>query len=208
MTAGAQPLPMFPLGTVLFPHQLLPLHVFEERYRTLTRRCLEGDRRFGVALIERGSEVGGGDLRVDVGTVAEITQAARLPDGRWLLETVGVERFRVVRWLPDDPHPWAEVVTAPDRAGDGGELTGLVEPVAERLRHLLALRAELGDPAPAATFDLADDPIEASWQAAALAGLTPLDALQVLGTDRADDRLRLLAELLEGAIELARARFT
>ena len=57
------PLPMFPLGCVLFPHAHLPLHVFEPRYRTLTRDCLRTDREFGVVLIERGSEVGGGDSR-------------------------------------------------------------------------------------------------------------------------------------------------
>ncbi|MET1002223.1 MAG: LON peptidase substrate-binding domain-containing protein, partial [Acidimicrobiia bacterium] len=51
---------MFPLGSVLFPHALLPLHVFEPRYRVMMRHCLEGDKEFGVVLIERGSEVGGG----------------------------------------------------------------------------------------------------------------------------------------------------
>src|SRR5687767_6923459 len=54
-------LPMFPLGTVLFPHMVLPLHVFEPRYRVLTRRCLDGEPMFGVVLIVRGSEVGGDD---------------------------------------------------------------------------------------------------------------------------------------------------
>ena len=63
-------MPMFPLGTVLFPHALLPLHVFEPRYRVMTERVLKATREFGVVLIERGSEVGGGDTRFDVGTVA------------------------------------------------------------------------------------------------------------------------------------------
>src|SRR4051812_26706984 len=59
----AKPLPMFPLGTVLFPHAVLPLHVFEPRYRALVETCLHSDGRFGVVLIERGYEVGGGDAR-------------------------------------------------------------------------------------------------------------------------------------------------
>ena len=54
-------MPMFPLGTVLFPHALLPLRVFEPRYREMTARVLREDGEFGVVLIERGSEVGGGD---------------------------------------------------------------------------------------------------------------------------------------------------
>src|SRR5262245_6470678 len=95
----AKPLPMFPLGTVLFPHAALPLHLFEDRYRALAETCLRGDGRFGVVLIEKGFEVGGGDQRFGVGTVARIVEAARTPDGRYLLATVGTERFRVRKWL-------------------------------------------------------------------------------------------------------------
>src|SRR5262249_13665479 len=105
----AKPMPMFPLGTVLFPHAMLPLHLFEERYRALAETCLRGDGRFGVVLIERGFEVGGGDQRFAVGTVARIVEAAQTPDGRYLLSTVGTERFRVRKWLDDDPFPRADV---------------------------------------------------------------------------------------------------
>ncbi|HEY3239977.1 MAG TPA: LON peptidase substrate-binding domain-containing protein, partial [Acidimicrobiia bacterium] len=100
---------MFPLGTVLVPSAHLPLHIFEPRYRALAQDCLAGDREFGVVLIERGSEVGGGDVRFGVGTVARIVQAVELPDGRWLLDSLGTERFRIQRWLEDDPYPQAEV---------------------------------------------------------------------------------------------------
>ena len=88
-------MPMFPLGTVLFPHALLPLHVFEPRYRLMTERVLRGDGEFGVVLIERGSEVGGGDTRFDVGTVARVVRAQELPDGGYALATVGIRRIRV-----------------------------------------------------------------------------------------------------------------
>ncbi|MGH9021739.1 MAG: LON peptidase substrate-binding domain-containing protein, partial [Acidimicrobiia bacterium] len=98
-------IPMFPLGTVLVPFAHLPLHVFEPRYLALARDCLAGDQEFGVVLIERGSEVGGGDVRFSIGTVARITQASLLPDGRFLLDTVGTRRVRVDAWLGDDPYP-------------------------------------------------------------------------------------------------------
>ena len=98
---------MFPLGSVLFPSLVLPLHVFEERYRTLMRHVLDGDHEFGVCLIERGSEVGGGDFRSGIGTVATVQEAAELPDGRWAVVTVGTRRIRVERWLDDDPYPRA-----------------------------------------------------------------------------------------------------
>lgn len=198
-------LPMFPLGTVLFPHQLIPLHVFEERYRVLTDRCLEGDRRFGVVLIERGQEVGGGDERFELGTVAEIVQAGRLPDGRWLLEAVGRERLRVQRWLPDDPHPWADVdvldeLPTPDRA------VRLHDPVVERLQRLLALRSEMGHPVPDATQALNDDPAVSSFQVAALAGFNPMDGLRLLDVADVAARFELLASLLDDEIEIAEAR--
>src|SRR5438552_13967117 len=105
---------MFPLGTVLFPFAPLPLHVFEPRHRALTRACLDGDREFGVVLIERGSEVGGNDVRTSVGTVATIVEAAELDDGCWVLGTVGGRRIRVRAWLPDEPYPRADVEDWPD----------------------------------------------------------------------------------------------
>ena len=111
---------MFPLGTVLFPHALLPLHVFEPRYRLMTERVLVDGGEFGVVLIERGSEVGGGDVRFDLGTVARIVRAQQLPDGGYALVTVGIRRIRVTCWLPDDPFPQAEVVDVDEDAGRRG----------------------------------------------------------------------------------------
>src|SRR5262249_51200285 len=106
--------PMFPLGSVLFPTLYLPLHVFEERYRLMVHHCLDGDRRFGVVLIERGHEVGGGDVRTMVGTMAQILEAAETPDGRWAVGAVGTHRVRVHRWLDDSPYPRADVEEWPD----------------------------------------------------------------------------------------------
>src|SRR3954453_19033484 len=100
---------MFPLGTVLVPGAFLPVRVFEPRYRELVDHCLAGTPEFGVALIERGSEVGGGDARFDVGCVARIVEAVPFEDGRWAVGRVGVRRIRIERWLEDDPSPRADV---------------------------------------------------------------------------------------------------
>src|SRR5687768_12766401 len=105
---------MFPLGTVLLPTAVIPLHVFEPRYRALVHDCLAADREFGIVLIARGSEVGGGDDRTDVGVVARIVEAVELPDGRWAIGAVGVDRIRVRTWLADDPYPRADVEAWPD----------------------------------------------------------------------------------------------
>ena len=187
---------MFPLGSVLLPGVVMPLHIFEPRYRALARRCLEGDRRFGVVLIERGSEVGGGDVRCGVGTRAEVVQAAELEDGRWLIAVVGVDRIRVDRWLDDDPYPRAEVSPLPGRppGDDATERRGAIE---RTLRRVLALRAELGEPSAPSTVDLDADPDVAAWQAVVLAPLGAFDSQRVLEVVDADERLALVAELLD-----------
>ena len=187
---------MFPLGTVLLPGVLMPLHIFEPRYQALARRCLEGDRRFGVVLIERGNEVGGGDVRCGVGTRAELVQATELEDGRWLIAVVGVDRIRVDRWLDDDPYPRAEVSPLPGRP-PGDDAVDRRFAVERTLRRVLALRAELGEPSAPSTVDLDADPDVATWQAVVLAPLGAFDSQRVLEVVDADERLALVAALLE-----------
>jgi Lon protease-like protein len=200
-------LPMFPLGTVLFPHGVLPLRVFEPRYRVMVTYCLERDARFGVVLIERGSEVGGGDTRFHVGTVAQIVQAARTPDGRFSLATVGTERIDVEEWLPDDPYPRAVVRTRVERepARDG---SAIVDVVAGLLHRVHALRAELGVPAHTGEVVLSPDLVRASYEAAILSPLGPLDAQALLELDDAVDRLDALAESLRHEVQLLQFRLS
>jgi Lon protease-like protein len=198
-------MPMFPLGTVLVPGAGLPLHVFEERYRAMVRDCLSGDQEFGVVLIERGSEVGGGDVRSSVGTVARIVEASELPDGRWAMIAVGTRRIRVVSWLPDDPYPRAEVEAWPD-APAGADHAALLDDVVGLLRRALALAAEAGDDAPAATFELVPDPVLAGYQTVALAPLGALDRQGLLTATTPEDRLHRLRSLLEEEIAVLQLR--
>jgi Lon protease-like protein len=186
-------LPMFPLGTVLFPHALLPLHVFEPRYQALVRHCLSGDGQFGVVLIERGNEVGGGDVRFLVGTRARLLEAVALGDGRWYLVVVGTDRIRVVRWLPEEPFPRAEVETLPEEGPGPRPALDAVEPL---LRRALALKAELGEAAAPATGPLGADVDVAAWQAAARAPVGPVDAQRLLEAPATEERLRLLEAML------------
>ncbi len=200
-------LPMFPLGSVLFPGSVLPLHVFEERYRVLVRGLLERDedeRDFGVVLIERGSEVGGGDTRFDVGTRARMVRAVELDDGRYALVTVGVERVRVVEWLPDAPFPRGLVEPWPEPRSDADTLAAR-ERVERILGKAIALWSELGGSAPAEVA-LPVDPVAASWQAAALAPVGPLDAQRLLEVDSAADRLARLEDLLTETLMMLRRR--
>ena len=197
-------IPMFPLGTVLFPYALLPLQVFEPRYQLMTRHVLDGDHEFGVVLIERGSEVGGGDTRFDVATVARVVQAGELPDGRFALATVGMRRVRVERWLADDPYPRAEVVALDDPAATPADAAAR-----ERVVEVFARVAELArriDPRVTDVPEFDADPLRASYEAAAVAPIGPLDAQRLLAAADAARRLELLAVMLEERIVDLRAR--
>lgn len=193
---------MFPLGTVLLPFAHLPLHIFEPRYRALVKDVLAGDGEFGVVLIERGQEVGGGDVRFGVGTVAKIVQTAELPDGRWLLDAVGTERFRITEWLPDDPYPLAMIEPLDDELADADTEAEARRTAVERLlRQVLALQVELGFPAPSAIRTLDEDPAVAGFEAALLSPIGPMDTQKVLEAPSIADRLALLETLLTEARE-------
>lgn len=107
--------PMFPLGTPLLPGTVLPLLVFEPRYRTMMDDVIgSGEAEFGVVLIERGREVGGGDVRSTVGTMARMVRHEELEDGRRAVVVIGDRRIKVEEWLADDPYPIAMIVDWPD----------------------------------------------------------------------------------------------
>ena len=187
---------MFPLSAVLFPHGELALHVFEPRYRRLTEDCLAGDGEFGVVLISRGSEVGGGDQRFSVGTVAHIEAASPNASGRWALHAGGRRRISVIRWLADGPYPQAEVEDLPDEPAPADEV-GLAR-AATAVRRTRALLSELGTPAPVAELgDGAGGPEEQMWRLCAMAPLTAFDGQRILETDDPGTRLVRLTELCD-----------
>lgn len=193
-------MPMFPLGTVLFPGGVLPLHVFEPRYRLMVQHCLEGDREFGVVLIERGREVGGGDKRLDTGTVARMVQVAELADGRYAMITVGLRRIRVTKWLGDDPYPKAEVKDWPDEAGDAPDSEASVRDAAAvtaKVRRLAALALELGDSIGDPSQEISQDMVASSYQLSSLAPLGPADQYRLLVEPSPGSRLARLQLLLD-----------
>jgi Lon protease-like protein len=184
-------IPMFPLGSVLLPHTPLPLQVFEPRYLTMIGRLLdEEDARFGVVLIERGHEVGGGDRRSSIGTMARLISVAA---GAEVLHTVaiGTERFTVEQWLDDDPYPRAEVTPLTELEWDDA-LTPVRTEAEAIVRRTLAR-------APEARWDadtgLSDDPIAAAWQLAAIAPLGEYDRYTLLQSSTAGSLLRQIIDL-------------
>ena len=189
-------MPMFPLGTVLLPGSLLPLHVFEPRYRRMMDECLAGTQEFGVVLITRGREVGGGDERSSVATVARILQHHELEDGRRAVMTAGVRRVRIDQWLDDNPYPRALVTDWPDDDLDVSPLR--IDDIHRRVRRTMELAVELGDATsdPDGESEIADDPFFASFHLAAMAPLGSYDQAKLLSVAGAGARLDALEEML------------
>jgi Lon protease-like protein len=187
-------LPVFPLGSVVVPTQVLPLHIFEPRYRVLMETLvgLGPPAEIGVVLIERGSEVGGGDVRVTTGTVARLVEAESLPDGRWLAVFAGSHRFEVRRWLPDDPYPQAEVEEFADPDWDPADDEALAG-AETAVREVLDLASQLGDAVMRPGFTLAAEPSRAAWELCAIVPLGPLDRQRLLEASDHRTRLGLLA---------------
>lgn len=88
-------LPLFPLRVALFPGMMLPLHIFEPRYRAMIHHCLENQSPFGVVMIRAGKETGGGAEPYEIGTAARITKVEKQADGRMNIMAVGTRRFRI-----------------------------------------------------------------------------------------------------------------
>lgn len=204
---GMGSLAMFPLQSAVLPGTVVPLRVFEDRYRTLVDRCVAEDEDFGIVLISRGREVGGGDERTDVGVRVRILGTEGL-GGSDPIQLLGaaVGRLKVTRWLPDDPHPWAEVDDWPDpRPGPDVEVR--LDATEEALRTVLDLRRQLGDPGapPDVPIDRRD-PSSASWALAHHTPVSAYDRQRLLAAVAIAHRLDLLDELLVDERTMVEAR--
>lgn len=189
-------IPLFPLGTVLFPGLVLPLNIFEPRYRRLVADLLdapEAEQRFGVVAIRQGREVGieGVEALYDVGCAAQLRRAERQDDGGYLIITVGAARFRLSN-LDSATMPYlrGSVEWLVDADGDDQQVAVLAVQRAFRtyLKALSVARdAEIEIP------ELPDDPTHLSYLVAATTVVTTADKQALLAT--ADSAERLRAEL-------------
>jgi hypothetical protein len=178
---------------VVFPHQQLGLYVFEARYQQMLAD-LGTERRFGTCLIARGSEVGGGDERLSIGTVVEVLAAQPFDDGRTLILIEGVHRCEVTTWLEDAPYPRAMVRER--LCVDCGIDPILLKSTESTVRALRALQSEVNaDECIQSNCSMDADPKVRSWQLCSMTPMSMLDQFKVLSLSDPSDRLRLLAEI-------------
>ena len=197
-------MPMFPLGSVLIPAMPLPLRIFEPRYLKLLGDLVASENpEFGVVLIERGQEVGGGEKRMSLGTIASVTDIGTSEEF-YGLESVGSRRFRVNAWLPDDPYPIADIDFLPDLIWDDTLMPSRVH-LETKVRQLLAFASEFGDLQYSADVELSHDPMQACWQLAGVLPIGQLDQMDLLASQSAEELISRTYEVVTTADETLKA---
>jgi uncharacterized protein len=186
-------LPLFPLQTVLYPGLPIPLHIFEDRYRQMFKRVLDGERRFGVVAIVKGRDVDPGATYHPIGCVAEVAEVERHADGRLDVVARGRSRFRIDGVTQAAPYIVAEVSTLPEAAGEAAEQRSVK---AGRLftRYVATLLRMAGEQVE--SFDIPDDPVAASYLVAAGLQVDLADKQRLLTLPSAAERLAAEAALL------------
>ncbi len=190
-------IPLFPLGTVLFPGLLLPLNIFEPRYRQLVRDLLDRPdevRRFGVLNIRHGRETGADsvDALHEVGTTAALSRVVENPDGGYELMTVGADRFRLLELEHSRPYLQGEVELLGDPVGDAAEARSQVPALLASYRaYLVALASSRGSEIELP--DLPGEPQLLAWLVAATVVVEPSVRQQLL--EARDTTTRLRAEI-------------
>ena len=188
-------LPLFPLpDVVLFPQQLLPLHIFESRYRMLLQTVLETDKRFGIVRInpDNGEMAG-------IGCCAEVLQHQTTEDGRSYIVTLGQQRFRVLNITRETPFRSAMVSWMEDEpVADHAELNTLRDKVSSALHDVFSLTAKLQGREPELPDDLPDLPRELSfWIGAHLDNRAAPEQQTLLELSDTSDRLERQFEMLD-----------
>ena len=188
-------LPLFPLGAVLYPGMLLPLHIFEERYRQLVRDLLERPepRRFGVIAIRKGRETGidGVQALYGIGCTATLRRADELEDGRFDLVTVGTQRFRLLALDQTLPYLQGEIELLAEEAVDQAVAALFVRAVQVAFRAYLDALSERGG----ATVRIEDLPSEPALLSFVVAATMVIDLPERQGLlDEPDTVCRLSAE--------------
>lgn len=199
---GTPAQPMFPLQSALLPGDILPLRIFEPRYARLVQDCLAADEpAFGVVMISRGWEVGGGDARSDVGAMARIEQHLDLGDGQHQVIAAVGERIRVLRWLADDPYPRAVVERWPDEQGPpvGPAHLSVVLDRISTLYHRVAQARGMDLPADALAVDadVAEDPARHLYALAARVPLGQADRYAMLAAPTLAARIDVLLDAVD-----------
>jgi Lon protease-like protein len=197
-------IPLFPLHTVLFPGMPLQLHIFEPRYRSMVRDCVEGGQMFGVVLIRQGVEAGGPAIPYPIGCSAQIIDLEPLSDGEFNLTALGEERFQIIELQHDKPYLRATVEYLPMEKPQTLETLQGSRRLSPWIRSYLDLLEEIEGP----EMDLKDlilppEPLPLLYMAASLLQLPPVEKQPLLESKSAHHLLIRLLRLYRRELALA-----
>ena len=190
---------MFPLGAVALPGSLVPLHIFEPRYRQLAPTSSRATDGSASCLSSAEARLAEARCARRVGTRMRVTDAAEFQDGRWAIMAVGEDRIRVTTWLPDDPYPMALVETLPAGAPPSAESNAVAE---SAVRRALGLAVQLGYDVPPVDDVLVGEPTTRQWLLAGMTPCGPADRQRILAEDDAERRGDAIATAALDAAEL------
>jgi Lon protease-like protein len=203
----SETLPLFPLGTVLFPGLLLPLHIFEDRYRELVRDLLDQPepRQFGVIAIRQGRETGVDGIQAlhEIGCTATLRQVNPLEDGRYDVVTVGTQRFRLASLDDSKPYLQGQVDLLTEETGDKASAAEAVRVVRDGFRAYLSALANRGVTQISAP-ELPEDPVTLSYLVAASMIIDLSDRQALLAEPDAVHRLTAERTLLSRELTMLR----
>ncbi len=202
-----QRIPLFPLDVVLFPGMTLPLHIFEPRYREMTKMCLDSDMPFGVILAHDARQEGE-STPARVGTFARIVDYARLPDGRYNLLTKGADRFEIVEFVGGASYLQGKVRPLRD-VNESQDVRALAHSATDALKEYLRIVfAQVGSED--FRIEIPDDPSELSYLIGMCLTCEDCEKQEILEMQSLSERLLRGAEVLhseaaaleaEGALE-------
>ena len=189
-------MPIFPLkNVVLFPGMLLPLHIFEMRYREMIQRCLDEHLPFGVTLIAEGREVGTPATPCEVGTAARITRVEKLDDGRMNITAVGTQRFRILELHHGQSYLTASVSHFPVVNGATQRAADLSQRVRPRVLDYVTLLSKAAN-VELTLEPLPEDPLKLAFLVAISLQINPHDKQRLLEAVGVPEILELENRLL------------
>ena len=198
-------LPLFPLNTVLFPGMPLPLHIFEARYKQMIAACLDGDRLFGVVLIQNGSESLGPLAEPHVvGCTARIMEVEPLEDGRMQITTIGEQRFRIHALKYDLPYLVGEVEFQPLVVESPEELIPAAHKLTPKVRQYIDLLKQI-EAVDLNPDNLPQDPLMLGHLAPVLLQMPPGEKQNLLNSESALELLNSTNKIYTREIAFLRA---
>ena len=192
-------IPLFPLpNLVLFPNIIVPLHIFEERYKLMINGCIDRDEVFGLVLLRSGAEQETEDTIHRVGVTARVTEVERLDDGRMNILCEGETRFRILRFTQQTPF-WKGSVQFFEEDAIHNPVEALYEQVAELYRQLAELSSKLSG-SPRTELVMPETPTALTYMIAYVLDVDSEEKQRMLEMTSPAERLQVLVTHLNESI--------